>query len=505
MTPFAEIAGTNMSIGPVGSTPSLFLSRFARVIVRPPSEAATSSAGGPPRQGSALGQSLDRLFNTLGDRLGALHARRDALAEIKSQLIELRSSLQSAGRQGLSSGPAVLREIVEDIELSVERAVYGTRDVFETRPVYEMHDIMATRDVYETRPVYEQRDILATIVTGTRDLSGFSSISAAGIDIGADLSIQVGSDALATIKFSSSSKIALTISGATTNFNFSSNNGSWRTGLLDALNSIANLSAQYTADGRLQLQTSDAQSLALADVPNGFLDFSGSPLPKLGLTAGTTQASVVGTEQVEVGTEEVVVGQEQYVAGQEQVEVGTEQVKVGTEQAQTGTIELPAGTRSVTVGFDRVKDARGAARVEDIEMRIKELAGAVDALASSARSSMPAGSADGAQMLAADLAALLQSPDFAALARGGNDDGALDRLLSALDDASSDADMLETQLIDESAKLADAGQADLAALLLNSGLQFSPGEPSSLARLTAAMLIGSPNGLIGAGRMSIWS
>jgi hypothetical protein len=493
-------AGTDMTIGPVGSTPALFFNRFAGFAARPRLAAAPASSD-PARQGgpsSALTQSLDRLFDALGGSLNTLNARRDAVAEIKSQLSALRTALQSAGRQGLSSGPAALRELAGNIELSVERAFYGPHDVFETRPVYETRDIIATRDVYETQPIYEQRDILATTVTGTRDLSGFSRISNASIDNGTDFSIRVGSDALATVKFSSSTRIALTVSGTTTNFNFASNNGEWRTGLLNALNSIANLSAQYTANGRLQLQTSDAQSLTIADGANG------SPLASLGLTAGTTQASVVGTEQVQVGTEDVVVGQEQYVAGQEQVEVGAEQVKVGTEQAQTGTVEFSAGTRAIAVGFDRVADARSRARVDDIRASIEELASAANALTSSPRPGVAAGRADGARVLAETLSALLQSSDFTALASGA-DEGALDRVMDALNDALSRASELDSQLADQSAQLADAGQTDLAALLFNSGLQATPGDPGGLARLTAAMLIGSRSGLIGASRVSFWS
>ena len=493
-----------MSIGPIGITPSFLFSRFARTGMRPQFEVPPSGLLQQQRQGSGLSQSLDRLFDALGGSLSSLNARRDTVEQIKSQLAALRDSVQAAGRQGLSSGPRALRAIVEDLELSVERAIYGTRDVFETRPLYETRDVYATRDIYETQPVYEQRDIRAAIVTGNRNLSGFSSVSSAGIDTGADLSIRVGSEAAATVKFSSATRIAVTISGTTTNFNFGASGGAWRTGLLNALNSIANLSAQFTPGGHLQLQTSDAQSLTIADVANGFLDFSGSPLADLGLTAGTTQSSVVGTEQVQVGTEKVVVGQEQYVAGQEQVEVGAEQVKVGTEQAQIGTIQLSAGTRSLTVGFDRVTNAGGSARLDDIQARIKELAFAVSALASSGRPEAPAATADGAQALAAELSALLDSPDFEALASGA-DNGAVDRLIKALDYALSRTESVDTQLIGESAQLADTGQANLSALLLGAGLQSVPGDPVGLARLTAAMFVGSSDRLLHSNRMSFWS
>jgi hypothetical protein len=61
---------------------------------------------------------------------------------------------------------------------------------------------------------------------------------------------------------------------------------------------------------------------------------------------------------------------------------------------------------------------------------------------------------------------------------------------------------LQAQHSKESAGLAEAGQADLAALLLDAGLQTAPGDPAGLARLTAAMLRGSPAGLLAGNRMS---
>jgi hypothetical protein len=472
----------------------------ARPQFGPPSTSSSVSAP-QQRQASGLSESLDRLFDTLGGTLNALNVRRDAVAQIKSELSALRGSLQAAGRPGLSSGVPALRALVDDLELSVERAIYGTVDVFETQPVYETRDVYATRDVYETRPVYEQRDIRATIVTGTRDLSGFARFSHAGIGNGADFSIQVGSGASTTIKFASSTRITATVNGTTTNFNFASSGGEWRAGLLSALNGIADLTAQFTSDGRLELQTSDAQSLTIADVANGFFDFSDSPLASLGLAAGTTQSSVVGTEQVQVGTEEVVVGQEQYVAGQEQVEVGTEQVKVGTEQAEIGTLQLSAGTRAITVGFDRVAGSGGAVGVDDIQARVRELAVAINAFASSDRLGLAPATADSAQALAADLSALLESPDFAALASGA-DNGAFDRVMTALDDAIARADGLDTQFHEAATGAANTGQADLAALLFGSGLPSTPEDPVGLARQTAAMLIGSPGAPINGSHMS---
>jgi hypothetical protein len=98
---------------------------------------------------------------------------------------------------------------------------------------------------------------------------------------------------------------------------------------------------------------------------------------------------------------------------------------------------------------------------------------------------------------------LLESPDFAALASGlGN--GAFDRVIKALDDALSRADGLDARLAEETTGLANTGQADLARLFLGSGLQSAPDDPVGLARLTAAMLIGSPGGLVG-NRVVFWS
>jgi hypothetical protein len=76
--------------------------------------------------------------------------------------------------------------------------------------------------------------------------------------------------------------------------------------------------------------------------------------------------------------------------------------------------------------------------------------------------------------------------------------------MKALDDASSQTVALYTELTAASARFADSGQTDLAALLLNSGLQSVPGDPIGLSRLTAAMLRGSSAGLINGQRMSFW-
>src|SRR6185369_11229483 len=107
----------------------------------------------------------------------------------------------------------------------------------------------------ETQPVYQQQDILATTVTGTRALTGYSSAGTSGIVNGSKFTVEVGSGPVATINFQSSTRITATINGTTTNFTNSSNDGSWRTALVNALNSVTGLTASFNGAGDLQLQT----------------------------------------------------------------------------------------------------------------------------------------------------------------------------------------------------------------------------------------------------------
>ncbi len=67
------------------------------------------------------------------------------------------------------------------------------------------------------------------------------------------------------IKFTSSTRISVTTNGSTTQFNFSANDGSFKTGLIQALNSVNGLSASLGSDGKLKLSTANAQSLSIAD------------------------------------------------------------------------------------------------------------------------------------------------------------------------------------------------------------------------------------------------
>lgn len=253
------------------------------------------------------------------------------------------------------------RDLFEDRDVVAQRDVLATRDTFAMRDIVQQQAVYATRDVYSTRNVYETRAVYTdqavydTTLTGTRNLSTFSSISAAGIDIGADLSVKVGTGAAATVKFTQSNKISVTANGTTQDFTFTANDGSFRQALTTALNSISGLSASYTTDGKLKLRTSNAQSLHIADVANGLLDFSRSPLSALGLAAGTTNAVLTGYNRVQTGTETVLTGQEQYVSGQETYVSGYQNVVTGQEQYVSGQETYVAGTETYVAGTERVK------------------------------------------------------------------------------------------------------------------------------------------------------
>jgi hypothetical protein len=238
-----------------------------------------------------------------------------------------------------------------------DRAVYGQRAVYETRAVYE------DRATYEDRAVYEDRDIRRTEVNGARNVRDAAGPAQAGIDIGADFSVQVGGAGKAVLRFNSATRLSVTDERGTRSFDFSSASaGSFGEAVRAALDSVDGLDAAFSADGKLTLKTADAKSLAIAEVQNGFLDFSGSPLAKLGLSEGTTQSRVVGTERVQTGTTRVQTGTTRVQTGTEQVEVGTETVQTGTERVQTGTRRVQtgterfqSGTEDVQVGVEEVK------------------------------------------------------------------------------------------------------------------------------------------------------
>ena len=260
------------------------------------------------------------------------------------------------GERAVFEDRAIIEErgIFEDRAVMEERGVFEDRAIMETREIFEDRDVTETRDVYETQAVYEDHDIVATRVAGERSLSGFASISQAGIDWGADFSVKVGDGPMAVLRFDTLSRVSLTVNGQTTRFTFA-DHGSLGGAVAAALDSVGGLSASLDSGGKLKLETDDARSLAIAEVANGLLDFSGSPLAKLGLAAGTSHASVVGTQQVQTGTQEVLVGTETVVVGSQRVLVGSEEVQIGTEQVQIGTELVQVGTERVQVGTEQVQ------------------------------------------------------------------------------------------------------------------------------------------------------
>jgi hypothetical protein len=415
--------------------------------------------------GGADAEGVDRLVRALSSRLQAVDPQQDAISRVTTQLMQLRDALKASRDQGAMAGSRPdLRAIITDLEQTITKTTAHRQDV------------------YETQPVYQQQDVHATIVTGTQTLTGFSSTAAAGIHNGDDFSVQVGSDALASIEFRTSTRIRVTINGGHTDFNFTSNNGSWQTALVDALNSVANLSASITAGGKLELQTANAESLAIADVAGG-----GSALSELGLTAGTTQSSVVGTEQTQVGTQEV---------------------QVGTELVEGGTIQISQGTQSVVVGYDKIQasapDPTSTAAVRDSLQGLVSAVGALmAATGGTAPSPAPGLSAD-ARAFAASLSELLQSPDFDGLGDVSRAD-AFDRVIGKLDEALSRAKMIGERIANSPDR--NAGllfQANLNAALLSSAQTFAA-DASGLAKQSAEAFRRPSSFLSNGHRMSIWS
>jgi hypothetical protein len=251
--------------------------------------------------------------------------------------------------------------IHETRDVTQARPVYEVRDVYETRDIYEMRDIFETRDVtetratYETQAIYESRENRETRIEGNRDLRPYNTLAQAGIDVGANFSVKVGDAQSATFRFDTSQRLSVTVNGATQRFEFSSANGSMRDAIVGALNSVEGLTASLNADGELVLVTDDARQLVIADIANGLLDFSRSPLAKLGLQAGTTQSSVIGHQQVQIGTRQVVTGHETVVIGSEDVVVGSESVITGSENVLVGSEQVQIGTETIVIGSQSVK------------------------------------------------------------------------------------------------------------------------------------------------------
>jgi hypothetical protein len=301
------------------------------------------------------------ILTILGSR-GAAPDRPTAGAGLASL-----SNQQASSRLGIRPGEigGQYRPIYEANTRTVEREAFETRavartqDIFEEREVigsediFEDRDITETRDIFETRAVFEARDVWAAEVQGSKRLDDKKGLSDAKIDTGADFSVTVGNGEKAIVTFASSSRISVTQGGVTQNFAYDNTSGSLASALVSALDSVGGLDASIDSNGKLSLQAAGQTSLTIADVANGFLDFSRSPLDKLGLVAGTTQAQVIGTEQVQVGTEQVVIGSETVVVGIERVKTGERQVILGVEWVKTGEQLVAIGreqvrTRTVT-------------------------------------------------------------------------------------------------------------------------------------------------------------
>jgi hypothetical protein len=375
----------------------------------------------------------------------ALSSSREQIDQIASALTKVRNALQAIReRVGFVPGRADLQAIVTDFEQTADRAIYGTQDI------------------YETHPVYEEEEIRATIVNGTRDLSSFNSLGAAGITgAGHYFTVRVGSGSVATIEFEDSKHIEVTIDGSTQSFAFDDKNGEWRAGLVNALNSVANLSAEITADGTLRLETANAESLTI----NGASNPNKDPLAAVGLVTGTTGSTVVGTEQVQVGTEEV---------------------KIGTEQVRVGTIQFSLASRPITVGYDRVDRAPA-----EVTEPVKSLARAVATLLSGV-------SPNAARGFAANVTELLGSDDFKA-AVNTTDVGVLDRVIERINDTLSNAERLRAPI---SARESATTQVDVSSMLLSASLNaFSATGPGQGGNSPYRR---SSNNLAGA-RISFWT
>ena len=264
------------------------------------------------------------------------------IESIASQLLNqsrVRSAEVGASENKKSNAGQIVALVNQRASSTVEQSYFGRNPSFSpsfefvarssTEDVFAQKDVIENRDVFETRPVYEDQEILETKIQGSRDLSGFASLSEAGIRRGARFSMTVGDGPLAKVKFVDARKISVKVDGSVQKFTFRSNDGSFRAGLLDALNSIDGLAASYTKDGRLSLETSDGASLTLANMGK-------SPLARLGLREGTIDPEVIGYQQVQVGTERVKVGERTVVVGTETVKVGTKQVADGYDRELTG-------------------------------------------------------------------------------------------------------------------------------------------------------------------------
>lgn len=256
----------------------------------------------------------------------------------------------ASDKLGIAPGraPGAYVPIYKTTERIVEEDVYEAREIVSTEEVFEERAITATRNIYESRAVYEDRAILVTQVQGGRSLSGFSSLSKAGIKSGSGFTVTVGDGETAAVKFASSSTIAVTVDGATETFTFNAKKGELQAALLNTLNSIEGLSASYSANGKLLLETSGGQSLTLAGAAG-----NSTALSKLGLSEGVTTGDVAGYQQVQTGTKDVLVGSQQVTVGVERVKIGEQSVVTGSEMVKTGAVSKLDGYDRELIGLER--------------------------------------------------------------------------------------------------------------------------------------------------------
>ncbi|KQN77170.1 hypothetical protein [Devosia sp. Leaf64] len=260
----------------------------------------------------------------------------------------------------------------EEVSFEVKRETrirFATQPVYASRPTYGMRDVYTERDVtedravYETRPTYADRPVYETKLTGSRDLRGFASATAAGLDEKADFSVQVGSGAAARVQFTGST-VAVTQNGATHNFAYTASAGSFQSAMVAALSSVSGLTASLDTSGHLSLKSDNAESLKLAEVTNELLDLSGTALDKLGLSAGTVNRQQTGTVREQNGTEQVQTGTETVIVGRESVKTGSERYEVGSETYISGSEQVEDGTESVVTGYERVVKTTDASAIE---------------------------------------------------------------------------------------------------------------------------------------------
>jgi hypothetical protein len=327
------------------------------------------------RTGTEAGQPTIQRFDAVADRSAidkkVLADGRDRARAIAAALKGVRKELSAKASNPTLRGVNDTGEARARIQ---SRDIYGKRDVFETRATYEdravteQRDVYETRDVTETRAVFGLREVLHATMTGTRDLtaSALQGWANTGIVQNADFTVQVGSRSTATIRFQSNTRIKVTQDGVSTNFDFQSAGGAWRSGLVAALNSIGGLDARLNETGRLVLETEGTESLSLT---NG----RSSPLDELGLSPGTQLPLTLGLRNVQIGTETVIVGQQQVKTGTETVVVGSERVRTGEETVKTGTETAIVGQEEAIVGYDYVTS--GAFRVYEDKAWVSRIDG----------------------------------------------------------------------------------------------------------------------------------